>query len=333
MSARARGQAVVELALAAIVLVTVIMAGIFFGEVMFGQLKVTEAATSAIWDLTHYKMHRQAPVWSNDPIDGAVLLTNNNTNTRYQNHDGRTDFAGARTLTKALSQATPIRVRCYRGGGLPVYHPNRLYNLAYDAPRGVSCEAEADFTAIRVPTSLAEGGGGLFQAANWAGRAIKGCSLGRARGGTCQGHFGVMVDDWGLMGASEDGMCVGLPYGVPGCMNNSYYMTTTRAWTTSSLTNLLLWARAGSTLAQAMVQSPLSPMGPIEEWMFNMSFVGENSLTGPFHQLLYVPFMMEGWEAWPTTPYFTPFVITGSFYTASHIARDGCYLGKTCPPP
>ena len=53
----ARGQGTVEIALGSLLVVTVLMFGIHFGEVLFMSIKVQEAANSAQWDATSMKLH------------------------------------------------------------------------------------------------------------------------------------------------------------------------------------------------------------------------------------------------------------------------------------
>ena len=54
---RDRGQAVLEMSLGALLFVTVLLFGIHYAEVTFTQMKVTEAASSTMWDVTAGKMH------------------------------------------------------------------------------------------------------------------------------------------------------------------------------------------------------------------------------------------------------------------------------------
>ncbi|MBS1150350.1 MAG: putative pilus biosis operon protein, partial [Myxococcaceae bacterium] len=52
-----RGQAIVESVLGILVFISVLMFGLHFADVTFTQMKVTEAAQSAVWDSTAGQMH------------------------------------------------------------------------------------------------------------------------------------------------------------------------------------------------------------------------------------------------------------------------------------
>lgn len=85
---RARGQAVVELVLGLIVFVTILIFAIHFAEVGYLSVKVTEAAHSAIFDATGYKLHK----WPRDtsPASSAASRAGNDAQSRYQDFDSRT---------------------------------------------------------------------------------------------------------------------------------------------------------------------------------------------------------------------------------------------------
>jgi len=317
-----RGQAVVELALGSLVFVTILLIGIYFGEVMVTSLKVTEAANAGLWDTTHYKMHSMGiGLYDNSPSSAAVANANAQANARYSDFDGRTSRAGPAMLTQVVTRSSALQVNC-RHAGAPAFRGTPLTMVSYSDNPGISCQAQANIASINIPRSFDEGGN-LFQARHWAARPLTICALGRARGGGCPSNYTMLLDDWGLAEGSENNNCPGIPFGIP-CFgrNIPFYGAVVKSYGFSMGINGLLGNTAGSDLARAVVgASPLVP----DERMFYMSYTGEELA---FQQPIW-PFPSDGWILWETTP----FIFSLPFYGISYASRSGCYLGLNCNSP
>ena len=339
-----RGQAVTELALSSLILVTLLTAGIYFGEVTFGALKVTEAGSSALWDMTHYKAHSMNNIlYSTNPeVRFAAREAQRLTQDAYVDFDGRTSRNTTNTtLTQVMTNSTGMRVRCQTGGA-PAYDPNILGILSYSDNRGARCNAEATFvTGPNMPRRFADNPQGFFQERNFTRPRMTACASGKANGGNCPGEFAIMLDDWGLTGprGNEWNPCPGLPlgFGVP-CPNNlSYWWTAFKGYLTSYTLNgafkPVMFQMPASLMAQWVAFA--NPMGGFagllafpmsgNESTFYMSFTGAVSF---FQQPVWAP--REGFLLWETTPYGVSLAVP---YAIAHLARrsnNGCYLGKRC---
>lgn len=315
----ARGQAMVELALGSIVMITVLIFAIYFAEVGYLSLKVTEASHSALLDATGHQLHE----WPNDesPAASAATTAGQKAAQRYRDFDGRQLSAGGTTLTQTFTQATGMNVECTGGGG-PGWDPSFFTDLAYSDNGGISCRSEADIMAIRIPTEfLEDADNGFFKRQHYEATPIHVCGIGRAAGGNCPGQLTSMLDDWGLSGPDESRMCPIFPDVPIPCLNDSYWQMAASVHLTTGLG--LGWN--GSMMAQQIVGALPFPYFFGGENMFWMSAMGEETA---FVQ----PLPSEGWDVWPTTPGLVPGGLAGIPYTVSYVQRDECFLGKDCPP-
>jgi hypothetical protein len=315
----ARGQALVELALGSIVMITVLIFAIHFAEIGYISLKVTEASHSALLDATGHRLHD----WPDDesPSANAARIAGQKAMERYGDFDGRQRSTGGTTFTQAFTQATNMNVVC-RGGGGPGWGPSFFTGLAYSDNGGITCRSEADLMAIRIPTDfLEDADDGFFQTRHYEPTPIHVCGIGRARGGGCRGELTSMLDDWGLSGPQESRMCPIIPDVPIPCLNDSYWQMAASVHLTTGLG--LGWS--GSSMAQGIVGALPFPFFFGGENMFWMSAMGEETL---FVQ----PLPSEGWGIWPTTPGLVPGGLAGIPYTVSYVQRDSCFLGKECPP-
>ncbi|MHB8873985.1 MAG: TadE family protein [Myxococcaceae bacterium] len=331
----AKGQATLELALGSLVMVTILLAGLYFGEVVFGSMKVQEAANSALWDVTHYKHHNIAGLtYSTAPIGTAVDRAQADTSAAYQDFDGRTSVNKGSNLTHALTATNGMTVRCTRGGA-PGFTPNPLVAWSFNDNSGVSCSAEADFLTVNMPESFADSSAGeLFQARHWTRASLHVCATGR--GAACNGRYSLMVDDWGLTGpnSGEWLVCPGLPYGIPCPTNPAYWWTTYKGYLTSYYINgafkPVMFSLPASMLAMSV--SGLHPMGGIDgiggmpwnESTFYMSYTGPLPL---FNQYVFGP--REGWPVWETNPFLFSMMPYSTAYF-KRFSNGGCYLGTKC---
>jgi hypothetical protein len=340
-----RGQATTELALGSLLLVTVMLFGIYFGEVTFGALKVQEAANSALFDLTDYKAHTMTSLlYSESPIGSAVTQTQTNTFNDYQDFDGRTSPWGVHSpnVQHVFTKTTGMTVKCSTGGA-PAYLANPLLVLAYDDPtHGASCSTSAEFLTVNMPSHFADSHG-MFQVPHWSRASIQQCSTGTPSAGACKGRNTIMLDDWGLTGTLESLTAPGLPYGIPSA-NLAYWWTAYKAYKTSYLLSMIaqpaLWSLPASQLASiaggglhpmSLTPIPAIPLtlGLWNESNFYMSFDGSTSL---FEATLMGPLAPENGFAgrlWESTPFLTSIPLYFTAYK-TRVSNGGCYLGTKC---
>lgn len=210
-----RGQATVELALGALVFVTVILFGIHFAEVGWLSLKVQEAQSFAVWETTGRRVQQReaSGAVSTGNLNQTLSATgvSDDAQRRYRDFEGVGGTGGA-VISRALTRGSGMRVACLREPGLegvPAAVPSATPRAAgvLSAAGGLECRAEADLAALNLPRSFLEGGSGFFQAAHSRSTPIHVCGMGRATGGACRGHLAVLTNDWGLMGPAESGEC------------------------------------------------------------------------------------------------------------------------------
>jgi hypothetical protein len=269
MRRRARGQAVVELALGALVFVTIVTFGIYFAEVGFLTLKVQESASSALWDLTGRPLHDYRAMDNTNKRNGAIADVESASNARYKGYKGYGPGGGS-GITQAMAKATPVQVTCEADSAIAdwsdvdtdaVLGNKKIFTAGgLQASSGVRCAAEGSIEAWNVPKSFLEKGKhGYFKAKNWeaeggaAGGILKVCALGRAKGGACPASFQMLVDDWGLQGTDESGLCA-LESGES--CNNKGYKNLVRQVYDASFPGLQPAQKLAETIAGA---APIDP--------------------------------------------------------------------------
>lgn len=337
-----RGQATTELALSGLVLISMLTAGIYFGELTFGALKVTEAAQSALWDTTHYKHHTMGFTYSNSPLSNAVSQAQTQTFTAYQDFDGRTLpwtlRPSSANITQVFTATRGMTVNCGRGGS-PGFTPNVLVTPVYDDNSGVNCQTSAEFLTVKMPAQfLDQNATGFFKQQNFARTGIRMCGSGKNNGANCPGRFALTIDDWGLTGGragnGEWMPAAGIPYGIPSPTNPGYWAAGYRGFLTSYWLNAafkpLMFTLPASLLA--MLVAFAHPMGgigtyggiPWNESTWYLSFTGSATL---FQQPLWVG---EGFAFWETTPFVASLMFSYLRAFNDRRANGGCYLGKRC---
>jgi hypothetical protein len=302
---RRRGQAAVEMALFAIVFVTVLIFGIHFAEIGYLSIKVQSAANSALWDTTAKKMH---DTFNNDwtLYRGAIAQAGPETEARLTDVD----------ITQVFTRAHPIEVTCERADPdtFLTFKPIRPVDAAIASEEtGMTCTARAAMEGYRIPRFFLENDQrGFFNEQHWEPRQIPICAAGRASGGDCPARYGIALDDWGFSGKDELKECPLAPEGGGSCSNQGYYDMVKRSYRKQA--NFAAGGLRGdaSDLAEAVVGK-----SPIDENHFYMSFRGSESQytdsLGASHQQI----------RWETTPWKWP-----SAYSQSQ--RDNCWLGRKC---
>ncbi|HYH99808.1 pilus assembly protein [Hyalangium sp.] len=313
----ARGQAMVELALGSLVLVTVLIFVIHFTEIGYISVKVTEASHSAMLDATGHRLHRWPD--DDDPATSAAALAGAEAQARYQDFDS-TSRTGSTTLTQVFTEATNLNVACEIGGG-PDWDPSPITGLAYSDNGGMRCRAQAEVHGINIPQEFVEDSGqGFFKKKHYEMAPFRVCAFGRASGGSCAGELTTVLDDWGLSGKREGLPCIFAPDAplVP-CTNAPFWLS---AASVHALTGAGL-GFSGSNLAMSTVGAFPMPFFFGAENVFWMGAAGNETAF-----LQTIP--SEGFKIWPTTPVY-PTGVAGAFYSKAYLSRKQCFLGHDCP--
>lgn len=309
-SRQRRGQSTTEMALGMLVFVTVLVFGIHFAEVGYLSLKVQEAAASALWDSTSAKMHSLPGDFSDlqNLIDGnrpGQLATS-----RYRDFDGRTSKSGGRAPVQVFTSAGGLEVTCEAASGIS-FSDNGATAGVYANVGGMRCSSRAVLSPTRDLTKsfLDQGPGSFFEVPHYAVGTIPVCGTGRARGGTCAGGFGILLDDWGLAGGDEGGECL-LLQGA-NCANKPYYDSAKKVYDSYNTVT-----GASENLARSIVGS-----APIDPGKFWMSFKGESGFQDRENGGDRDP------NDWVTTP-GTKSPTTE--YDSAYKGRGNCWLGTSC---
>lgn len=210
-----RGQGTVELALATLVFVTILLAGIQFAEMGFLSLKVQEASNFALWTTTTRRVHFVGNLPDSDQaLTQTVNQVPDTAENRYR--DFHADRGGNGSITQVLIRGSRMELDCnredrdvrFRLDDPPgIITPRDLLRPIYATEAGgVSCNARASLDSIRNPQRFAQRGdrGGFFtQTNNKLTGLMTVCSLGTSRDGTCPGRYPILLGDWALLGNPE----------------------------------------------------------------------------------------------------------------------------------
>ncbi len=299
----ARGQAVVELALGLLVLVTILLFGIHFGELGYLSTKVHEAQAAALWDSTAYRTH-EVMQWY-DSSRNAVPA-GNAVNTRYADFDGRASVV-ASAPQLAMTRAGPIQVTCRQAGSYALPAPN-----PYGEPGGISCAAEAELFAANIPTRFADRGpGGFFNSNHLLRPLYTICGTGRFTGGSC-GNVEMLLGDLGLHDGSEQNHCTLSRGGGQSCADNPNFY--------AAAFSVFNQTRPYTGIPEAWARRLIPDVPRNQLTGFYMSFRGEDSPYGPFREQL------SNGDVWETTPYQVR-VTSGQPYLNAYQARNNCLAG------
>jgi hypothetical protein len=306
---RTRGQGTVELAIGTMIVVTVMIFGIHFAEILFISLKVQEAAVSAQWDATGKKVHSLPGDFS--MAAPAVDQAGRDAQARYVDFDGRTSVSRLPTFGQVFTNASNMRVTCAlvpSANPFPAALPARLAQV-YQDPGQVQCAADADIRAMRIPTDFLDAADGFFKEKHLHRTSYHACGFGAAFGATCAQAPRIILDDWGFAGPDETSECKLLE----GCDNLAYY---------NSVQDVFLAGGAAKGDAAQQLAAAVVGRVPIDPNHFWMSFRGEED---DFTEC--VP-MGDGPNQWPTSPGDGSPV---DEYNQSYWMRSECALGLPCP--
>ncbi|MFE8604667.1 TadE/TadG family type IV pilus assembly protein [Archangium violaceum] len=307
-----RGQGTTELALGLLLFVTVLVFGIHFAEVGYLSLKVQEAATSALWDTTSAKTHELPRDFSKltqliSEDKPGKLATG-----RYADFDGRASQRGRSRVVQVFTSAEGLEVTCREVGSIS-FPTSRSTGNVYQDVGGMSCTSRAVLSPVAKFTRsfLDRGRGAFFDVPHYTVGSIPVCGLGRVKGGTCSGGFGILLDDWGLSSREEARECRVLD--GSSCANEAYFQSAQRVYNAHNAVN-----GASQRLARNIVGS-----APINPGTFWMSFRGMNSNFQDRE---------NGGDSDPNNWKTTPGAGSRSpEYNTSYSRRENCFLGQKCP--
>jgi hypothetical protein len=243
-----RGQATVELALGSLVFITVLMFGIYFSEIGWLSLKVTEASNRALWDVTGQRMHDYVAMDNDTLRDQAIARAQNEATFRYADYSGFNN-PNRQGIKQVMAKANAPATQCSSDPNIEDWSDVDTTTIAGDkeiftagglqARSGVRCGGEGSVELVNMPRSFADADStGFFKARQWDARGsarlgtIKLCAVGRPRNGQCSAKMHMLVDDWGLQGDEESGPCM-LEPSLTQCANSPYKKIVSQVWSAS----------------------------------------------------------------------------------------------------
>jgi hypothetical protein len=310
----------VESVLGLILLVSVLLFGIYFGEIGFLTLKVQEAAYGALWEASGQRMHDTSAGGNGNwtLYRQAIRNGQEEAQTTYAGYDA----AGGNTssLSQVMSAGSPVAVSCTAVEGnffsnLGVRRPTAagspLHNSFPDEDSGISCMSQAVLSSTQLPSSFLDNE--PFQVPHWRNITVRACSTGRATGATCPGRLVMLLDDWGFSGQEEGQECgLNREGNASPCANPGFFRMVRDAYNQGGL----VASGAACDFAQAIAgQCPLPGNG---ENQFFMSFRGSESLYRESNV------SRHGTPSWETSPF-----IEGNYNVRSP-STQRCWLGKPC---
>lgn len=310
-----RGAAVVETALGVMVMVTVLLFGVHFGEILWVAMKVQEAGAGAKWDASAMRVHYLPGDYT--PASGVAERVARTATDRYQDFDGRRSVRKKSALTLVTAAASNMEVKCQLATDVTFPRgpmPRRLSGVYQDVG-GIRCQATADTWLTRIPHAFAEGGNGLFAARHVDGAdRYHACSFGRPFANDCADGPTVLLGDWGLAGTDEAYEC----YLASGdkCPNQAYFNSAKSVYDSG-----------GKAKGYAAMQFARSIVGtvPIDPNQFFFSFRGEESEFTECTPLT----DGEGPNKWVTNPGLGSPIAE---YNDGYLARGNCALGWPVDP-
>jgi len=200
-----RGQATVELALGATVLVVTLLVGIHLAEVAALSLKVQEASTYAAWEAATRRV--QTRELNGDTTDEPFRRTLDATSgvaaearRRYQDFNGLSSAQGPAVIAQALTEGSQLSVECHRTSAVSFAPTGGVASLDLDEG-GLACSSRATLTAVRIPHGfLQEDDGAFFREDPARTEPMTICGMGRAHQGQCEGSLALLTNDWGFAG-------------------------------------------------------------------------------------------------------------------------------------
>ncbi len=322
---RVSGQAAVEMALGMLVMVTILMFGVHFGEIGYLGAKLHEASAAALWDSTAYRTHTVTPVasdfagspsYDSAPAVAAVQNTSNafSAAARYQDFDGRTSEGTSGAPAMALTSAGLIKTTCAKAGTYALGFPS-----PYGEPGGITCSATADISVANISTNFVDQSHGFFGENQVLRKVSTLCSSGRFTAGSC-GTMQMLLGDDGLHTGLEAGECTLQGTGDASCADNpNFYGVAKKVFD-----NTMPFTGMPEGWASKII--PDVPGNHLTG--FYMSFRGETSPYGPFNERVAPPPNPPG-NIWETSPHLV-ILPSGQPYLNAYTARQTCTAGGYC---
>ncbi|GEM_PF-1883834 len=295
MIRRARGQAIVELALGLLVLVPLTLFGFYLLEASNEKLVVTGIGSEALWATTAYSHHVYEGADFHSPSAAASAAVSTQ--------------AAHPAKSRLFVAEKSVAVSC-SGSGQGIRYALLPTASFYQDLGGARCSARLTIDAKFLPSAFLEKDqGGFFQAPlTQIRRAFTFCET-----DSCEG-FPMLVDDWGLTNLNNEGAeceVSSLQTGI--CANRGYFFAGRKIYETHR--------DAAGTKSTADFQFVQQTMNLVPKDLdttkeYQMSFRGEES---DFKETL--EDLNEGRPDWETTPFKAP-------WKDSYEGRKEDFLGR-----
>ncbi len=290
---RARGQAIIELALASAVLIPMVLFGAWLVEASQKRTRALRLANEALFDATAYSHHNFARSSFHTP--SATSAARAAAQRRERPRAGL--FAAERAVELSCDGA---------GQGLS-------FSLASTASfyrdlGGASCRARIAVDAQLLPRSFLEDPGGLFEEPLSAiRRSFTFCETDDCRG------LQLLMDDWGLTRDHGEGLECPASMALTGRCANAGYFRAVEAVYEAGRTAAGTRSDADLLFVRGVVGAVPADFTRLHD--LQLSFRGEESA--------FVEHVgtVEGLADWQTTPYTAP-------WQRSHAARREEFLGR-----
>ena len=313
-----RGQALTELALLMLVMVTVIVFGVHFAEIHTLAMRSQEAAQAGLFDTTAAKMH-DASTGNWGYADVEISTAAAQTLKNYGDREGRHAATTRTTTDWAFTRADVMEMECGKESGVDLAPVDPLGKSLPKGDTALSCTAGLLVKGWRIPLSFVDQGPtGFFKHSNREDLDFGLCAAGSSHAMLCPQRYTILLDDWGYSGLEESKECPLMSEGGGECKNRGYWHMVDRAFEEELATRVRGGKQtAGSELARATVGQ-----SPIDENHFYLSFRGseDRDHLGPFTDTVGESHKLKLWE---TTPWSDPVDYRNS-------KREACWLGLQC---
>ena len=314
-----RGQAVSELALLMLVLVTVLVFGVHFAEVHTLGIRAQEAAQAALFDTTALKMH-DASTGNWGYADVAIHTAAAATLENYADREGRHAATTRATTDWAFTRADVMEMECGNEGGVDLSPVKPLQNSYPKGDTLMSCTAGLLVKGFRIPLSFVDQGpAGFFKHSHRENLDYGLCAAGQSRNMLCNQRYTILLDDWGYSGPEERKECPLNGEGGGECANRGYWHMVERAYQVQLAAPTPGGVGGKRTAASDLAKHTVGE-SPIDENHFYLSFRGWESSVSRYADTVKTSHKQVEWE---TSPWSDPVEYKKS-------KRENCWLGLPC---
>lgn len=232
LRANQRGGALVEFAVATLVLVPVVLYGMWFSDALHIATVATEASIEPAFDATAYKTHDYDGKGSAEAEFAGVASkvqkqVTQELSTSYDSFDPGASPIGA----SVVAHPQNLKIECGRTGGsgdLQGLGAIKTRSNLMSTKSWVTCRSSIEINTVKVPdkfmqdhadTDLFPSGKQTFKICG-AGPTVTGCGTKQTDG------FSILLDDWGLEDGKANNLSIGGSGGNPGYFNvgNDFYV-------------------------------------------------------------------------------------------------------------